>query len=391
VDVSDFEVYINTKAGLKAMDVVSVEPTAGPADMYMVTVDMGSSMEAAQIKVLDDDSIVRADTGIALGGPGAGNGLFIYNGTYEFQDIPYAEDEDFAGSLQFLYMASQAYEHLLGEYGFSFDPAYFDANGNFPQDGSIEDPYIIPGNGLLDLYEFMVIDAVLKRPELDLSATGGLTYQDVRTAWDLNIASVQAALGGVGGLADIILPGIDTMLAGFYTVGDNFSTFLVTTLVGLLGTIEEFPTNMDPTALTPFDISNTTQFLSRFLSFFGDADGDGWRNFQEYAYFAPDGVAAYVDATLDPTLTPETGTGVYGAGDFVRIALLERPFYQSTYQWYRDGVPITNDKDGHIAGADTRTLDILAEKWAACILSRPMAPLKSPSAMSEKCPQAASP
>jgi len=360
VDVSDFEVYINTKAGLKAMDVVNVEPASGPADVYMVTVDMGSSLEAAQIKVLDDDSILRADTGVALGGPGAGNGLFVYNGTYEFQDIPQATDEDFSGSMQFLYMASQAYEHLLSEYGFSFNPDHFDANGNFTQDGSIDDPYIIPGNGMLDLYEFMVIDAILKRPDLDLSATGGLTYQDVRTAWDLNIASVQTALGGVGGLADIILPGIDTVLAGFYTLGDNYSTFLVSTLVMLLDTIEEFPTNTDPTALTPFDISNTTQFLSRFLAFFGDADGDTWRNFQEYAYFAPDGMAAYVNATLDPNLTPKTGEGNYRAGDFVRIPLLDRAWYKSTFQWFRDGQPIMNDKDGHVSGADTPALDILA-------------------------------
>lgn len=361
VAMDDFEVFIEEKSELKAMSVIGVQPTAGPTDTYVVTVDMDGSQQVAYIRVLDDDSITRADTGIPLGGPGVGNGFFEYNGLYEFQDIPNPTDEDFAGALQFLYMASMAYDHLLGQYGFSFNPDFFDANGQLLRDGSLEDPYIIPGNGILDLYEFMVIDAVLKRPDLDLSATGGLTYGAVRYAWDSNIASVQAALGGVGGLADIILPGLDTMLAGFQTVGDRDSNFLVTTLITLLGAIQEFPTNLNPAALPYYDTMSPDPdiFLRRWLAFSGDADGDGWRNHEEYAYFAPDGMAAYVNAVLDPTLTPKTGEGRYNIGDFVRIAVLTRPTYNSTFQWYRNGVPLEN-KDVRIVGANSRALDILS-------------------------------
>lgn len=360
VGVDDFEIYINTKSGLKAMNVVSVDPASGPADIYTVTVDMGSSQEAAQIKVLDDDSIIRADTGVALGGPGAGNGLFVYNGTYEFQDIPLAADDDFEGSFQFLYMASQAYEHLLAEYGFSFNPEFFDANGDFTRDGSLEDPYVIPGNGLLDLYEFMVLDAILKRPDLDFSANGGISYAVAKNAWDNNITTVQAALGGVGGLADIILPGLDTLLAGFQTIGDKDSNFLVTTLVTLLGAIDEFPTNLDPSALPYYDSvsPDPTLFLRQWLSWSGDADKDGVINDKEYAYFAPDGLVSYVNAVLDPSLVPSTGEGSYKTGDFVRIPVLDRPKSNSTFQWFRNGVPIANEKEGRITGANARALTI---------------------------------
>lgn len=356
VDLSDFEVYINAKSGMKSMDVINVQAISD--DVYLVTVDMSGSEDVAFIKVLDDDSIVRIDTGAPLGGPGIGNGLFVFNGDYEFFDLPEAEDDDFEGALGFLYMASMAYEHLLGELGLSFNPDYFDANGNFLQDGSLDKPISIPGNGILDLWEFMVIDAVLKRPDLDLSATGGLTYQDVRTAWDLNIDSVQAALGGKGGLADIILPGLDTVLAAFYTLGDKDSSTLVGILVGQLGDVDEFPTNMDPEALTPYDASNTVQFLSRFLGLGGDADGDGWRNVQEYQYFFRDGLEAYVNAVLDPNIQPNNGKGKYNIGDFVRIALMDRPYFKSTFQWYHNGVPIESNKDGRIIGADTFALDI---------------------------------
>lgn len=361
VTLDDFEIYVNTKSGLKAKSVISVVPTSGPADTYTVTVDMDGSQQVAYIRVLDNDSITRADTGIPLGGPGVGNGFFEYNGTYEFQDIPQAGDEDFAGALQFLYMASQAYEHLLGQYGFSFNPQFFDANGDFLRDGSLTEPYVIPGNGLLDLYEFMVLDAILKRPDLDFSARGGATYTAVRAAWDSNIASVQAALGGIGGLADIILPGLDTLLAGFLTIGDHNSIFLVQTLVQLLGAIDEFPTNLNPSMLPEYDPFNLNGdiYLRRWLALNGDVDGDGWNNDKEYAYFAVDGVAAYVNAVLNPAIIPKTGEGRYNFGDSVRIALLDRPKYNSTFQWYRNGVPVSA-KDPRIRGANSRTLEIVS-------------------------------
>jgi len=318
----------------------------------VVTVDtLGVSGEVL-LRVLDDDSIVRSDTGAPLGGPGAGNGVFEFNGVYTFVDIPLPEDEDFEGALLFLYMASQAYEHLL--FGFSFAPDRFDANGNFLLEGNItSEPYIIPGNGLLEHYEFMLIQACLERPDLDLSARGGATHAAVRAAWDRNITQIQYALGGAGGLVDVILPGLDTVLAAYMTMGGFNEKLLVTTLITLLAGIEEFPTNIQLDGLE----QSLYTYLPQWLSAAGDADGDGFTNAQEYAYFAVDGVAAYLEAALDPEITPKTGAGYHVTGDFIRIAVLDTPKYDSPFQWYRDGAPLSDD--GRIVGASTRTLDIL--------------------------------
>lgn len=359
VDLSDFEVFIKDKVGLKAMDVINVVQADAEGIVYTVTVDMDGSEQVAYIRVLDDDSITRKDTGVALGGPGAGNGFFEYNGLYEFQDMIAAADDDFRGALNYLYMASQAYEHMLGEFGFSFNPDLLDANGDLLKDGSLSDPYVIPGNGMLDLWEFMVIDAILKRPNLDLSATGGVTHAAIKHAWEEQIASIQEALGGIGGLADIIFPGMDTMLAGFQMLGDKDSNFLVTTLVMLLGDIEEFPTNMNPGALLSYDPvePDLEVFPKHWLASNGDADGDGWNNLKEYVYFAPDGLTAYINAVLDPAAQPNLGGGSYEEGDFVRIGMFDRCKYNSTFQWYKDGVLLV-DEPGKITGTNARALNL---------------------------------
>ena len=352
VDAGDFEAFVEGGKGLKALEVVSVDPETGPAEEYVVTVNTVGVSGEVLLRVLDDDSIVRSDTGAPLGGPGAGNGVFEFNGVYTFVDIPLPEDEDFEGALLFLYMASQAYEHLL--YGFSFAPDRFDANGNFLLEGNItSEPYIIPGNGLLERYEFMLLQACLERPDLDLSGGGGATYAGVRAAWERNLAQIQYTLGGAGGLADVILPGLDTVLAAYMTMGGFNEKLLVTTLITLLAGIEEFPTNIQ---LGGLDQSLYT-YLPQWLSSAGDADGDGFTNEQEYAYFAVDGVEAYIAAALDPGITPKTGAGYHVTGDFIRIAVLDTPKYDSPFQWYRDGAPLSDD--GRIVGATTRTLDIL--------------------------------
>ena len=65
-----------------------------------------------------------------------------------------------------------------------------------------------------------------------------------------------------------------------------------------------------------------------------------------------------MNAVLDPNIKPNNGEGKYNIGDFVRIALMDRPYFKSTFQWYHNGVPIDSNKDGRIIGADTFALDI---------------------------------
>lgn len=355
VDISDFEVFMDSGKGLKAMSVTAVTP--GPADTYTVTVNSDES-GAMLIRVLDDDSISRTDNGMLLGGPGTGNGLFQYNGLYEFADVGKPADTDFAGAIGYLYFASQAYEHLL--FGFSFNPEKFDANGRFADLQINDEPYIIPGNASLDVYELELIRHCLNNPTLDLSARGGVKAADVIAAWNNNITKMQAALGGAGGLADTILPGLDTVMAGYLTLGDLNSQIIATTLVTMLGEVEEFPTNITP--VNPSEYIGMPTLLGGLAMGDvrvndGDADKDGWANDSEYAYFMPDGKEAYAAAALNPAIVPKTGEGLYEAGDSVRLAVLPAVSWDSTYQWYRNGQPVANN--ARISGATSRCLNIL--------------------------------
>lgn len=352
VTAGDFEVHIQDKGMLKAMAITDVQPAAGPADVYTVTVDMDGSMQAAYIIVKDFDTITRSDTGMALGGVGQGNGEFVYNGLYEFVDMAPPATDDFDAAIQYLYMASQAYEYLL--YGFSFAPDSFDANGDFLADGSLEDPYIIPGNALLESYEFSLIRYCIDHPTLDFSATGGLNAQAIINAWNNNYSTFLQILGGADGLVRLILPGLDTVLAGFYTVGDLHSRTLPMVLVPLLSDIEEFPFNLDTTLL----VDENFVYYPEWLAYDGHASGNSYTNEQIYAYYAPDGKDAYLNAVFDPTKRVPTGAGSYLEGSFVRIAVLEHAKWNSPWQWYRDGVPLVDD--GRITGANRRNLDILS-------------------------------
>ena len=353
VTASDFEVHIQDKGLLKAMSVTDVLPATGPADVYTVTVDMDGSMEAAYIIVKDFDTITRSDNGVPLGGIGLGNGEFVYNGLYEFVDMLPPTDNDFNAAIQYLYMASQAYEYLLS--GFSFNPTVFVANGDFLADGNItSEPNIIPGNALLDAYEFALIKACIDNPTLDLSASGGLVAQTVKDAWENNLGWIQYTLGGNDGLANLVLPGLDTVLTGFSTLGDDNSQILVAALVSAVTAVDEFPFEMQPDGLEPTNF----QYHPEWLAFDGDASGNGWTNEQMYAYYAPDGIEAYVNAALNPAVTPKTGAGNYLQDRFVRIAVLEHAKWNSPWQWYHDGVPVVDD--GRITGANKRNLDILS-------------------------------
>ena len=152
----------------------------------------------------------------------------------------------------------------------------------------------------------------------------------------------------------LILPGLDTVLSGLYTLGDLDSRILPTVLIPLLDDVDEFPFNLDTALLS----DENFVYYPDWLAYDGDASGNGWTNEQIYAYYAPDGRDAYVNAALDSSVMPYTGEGYYFEGDFVRIAVLEHSKWNSPWQWRRDGVPLVDD--GRITGANRRNLDILS-------------------------------
>ncbi len=347
VDASDFELFVKTKADTVSGNITGVQSGDGGVT-WTVTANPGGASGDVLLRVLDDDTILRADNGVPLGGMGAGNGVFEFNGTYVFHDMLRPEDNDFVGSLNYLDIASQPYLYALMP-SLSFSPDRFDANGSFFLDGgSLQEPYAVPGNTILESYEFALITHMLNHPTLDLSATGGPKAADVIAAWQNNLVQMLGTLGGPGSIGDILLPGLDTMLAGYMTLGDNNSTFLAITLLTMLNSVDNFPTQVG----TP--IPSAYIGFPNALSAGSDPDGDGWTNEQEYAYFMPDGSEAYAAAALDPMLTPKRGDGFFAAGASTRMAVFDHPAWDGKFQWYRDGLPLSDGAG--VSGSSRRCL-----------------------------------
>jgi lysophospholipase L1-like esterase len=374
VDVSDFSVTLVSKSGYrKAASILSVTPASGPAAVYTVTADLDGMDGAAEIQLLDDDSITDADT-IPLGGAGAGNGAFTVNGLMNFQELPIPEDSDFNGALAYIAQQTEPYEGLIG--GFTFAPESLDCNGTISLDtiadliDNYEDgqPLPIPRNGLLDDFEFAVIEACLNDAGIDNTARGGVSHAMAAAAWNNNIGQMQSDLGGVDDIAANILPGLDTFLAGLLTIGDQPGQMLVSVLMGPLALggddlQEQFPINVTPPNMANYEM------LPEYFAWYGDADGDGYTNAEEYVWFACDGREAYAAAALDPAKHPRTPGGYYETGSFLRMAVspeaaeppAEYPHLMAkdtVFQWYRDGEPVLDG--GLISGATSRVLTIIA-------------------------------
>ncbi len=349
VDETDFSVAAD--GGGKAPVVVSVD---GSGAVYTVTVDLDGSAGTALLSLIDDDTIVDLDGVPAnpLGGPGAGNGNFAYNGAFNYEEPPPPQDDDFDAALRFLDSATVPYADLLN--GFSFAPENCDANGGF---GGV-DPVIINGNGLMDSYEFWIIRACLQDIALDLSETGGVTHEMVISAWANNLNQMQSDLGGEGSLASVLIPGMDTVLAGFMTLGDPVSSSLPILLVLAAQSVNEFPVDVEVPILTNYVL------LPDLLGLDGDADGDGYTNQEEYDFFVPlGGKDLYVMAALDPLISPEESCqnhsgGSFRAGNSFCLAVPGPVDLSGGFQWKRDGVSLIDE--GVLSGSQWRELHILS-------------------------------
>mgnify|MGYP000950553116 CR=1 FL=1 len=331
VDETDFASAM--QAAGKALNVGSV---VGSGDTYTVTVVLDGTPGTPRLDVLDDDSIVDVNAN-PLGGPDAGNGLFTHNGVLAYQDPPPLSDDDFDAFLEFLQITTAPYKELLN--GFSFAPDQCDANGGF---GGI-DPVQINGNGLLDSCEFGLIRACLRNPALDLGASGGISHAAVSAAWQNNIGQMRKNLGGTGGLALSVLRGLDSILAGYFILGDLQSSLLPPLLIFAATSYNEFPLDLT--------VPDTGKYvlLPQFLGLHGDADGDGSANILEYQFFMPlGGRELYLIAALDPTVKPGAQTvshstgGAFSQGTPFSLGIPGTLNLAGGFQWRRDGQPLQN-------------------------------------------------
>jgi lysophospholipase L1-like esterase len=350
VDATDF--LVSSVEGGKSPYVVSV---TGSGVEYFVTVNLNGASGVPHLSLIDDDSITDLD-GVPdprpLGGPGAGNGNFTHNGPFFYEEAPPFEEDDFDGALRFLDQATIPYAEQLN--GFSFAPELCDANGGF---GGV-DPLIIHGNGILDSDEFALIRACLRQPGLDLSATGGVTHSIAASAWTHNLGRMRSDLGGEDGLALTVFPRIDTVFAGFITLGDGISSSLPALVVLALSSMTDFP--------IPVTIPNVANYLllPEYFGLDGDADGDGFSNAEEYAFFKPiGGRDLFLAAALNPNMTPEPECqnhqgGTFMAGESFCLIVPEPTALGAAFQWYKNGVPLQDG--GYISGSNWRSLHILS-------------------------------
>lgn len=348
VDDSDFAVSLDGGTATAAL-------AGGSGAVYTVAVSAAGGAGVPVLEVVDDDTIVDG-MGNPLGGPGAGNGGFAHNGVFSYVNPVPPPETGFDAALSDMQSKLSPYMYLLGA-DLSFAPAECDINGDLNLDFDNE-VYDIGGNGLLDSAEFALIRACLDGPALDFTSLGGVSHEIAQAAWDQNFAQMYSDLGGEGSLASIVLPGMDTMMAGFMTLGDNKSTTLVFLLMVALAGVEDFPINIMPPNVGAYAT------LPEYFAFDGDADGDGYTNQEEYAFFMPlGGKDGYAAAALNPDLTPgydctnSTG-GTFNEGDYLCLFVPGPVAPDSAYQWYKDGEPMV--EQAHAGGTFTRQLTFFA-------------------------------
>ena len=356
VDATDF--VASDLGGGKDASVVSVADT-GDGVVYLVYVAVGGG-GTPHLALVDDDTIVDLDSQ-PLGGPAIpgdpGNGGFDANGVYPFQDLAVPDPIDFDACLEWLDFNLEAYYVLLeeeGAVGVTFAPDNCDLNGNF----QIEPDIVVEGNGMLDSLEYALINACYTNPNIDLRPNG-IWHDRVVSAFDQNYARMVEDMGGAEGTICTVFPALPPILAALMTLGDPKSK-LIPVLAGLAGAAipENWPIVIHMVLETNYDL------LPSYFGPDGDADGDGYTNAEEYAFFVPiGGRDLYVAGALNPAMTPDLECenqegGTFVVGDSFCLIVPGSMALGAGFQWKKDGIPLHDG--GFISGSNWRSLHILS-------------------------------
>ena len=222
----------------------------------------------------------------------------------------------------------------------------------------------IKGNGMLESYEFALITYCLEH-HVDFSDqafvwTGqnkqGISSAAVAEAWENNLAQMQYDLGGTeDNIALRVLGGADTLFAGYMTLGDSSMQTVLGFASAYLSTWEDVGVWLPGISFRPIIAAQYVAHPEWFTAR-ADPDFDGFTNAEEYMYFESDGKETYAKAALTPGMRPIGVKDLYEAGESLRLYVPMRLHVNTTYQWYRDGIALSDSE--HISGANARTLNI---------------------------------
>ncbi|MCX5772230.1 MAG: hypothetical protein NTZ09_18420 [Candidatus Hydrogenedentes bacterium] len=173
------------------------------------------------------------------------------------------------------------------------------------------------GNAMPDCScELGLVSAILRNPELDFKAVGGVSHEMVYNVFTHNLAVLQAYLGVEDYAA--LQPLFDPLLAliyGHLTIGNGAfeeeapGQYTFSGSGGYaISLIYALPTTV-PISPETIDLANYSK-LPEYLAWNGDADGDGFSNLDEY--LASESTAEFVAGALDRT---RCGSQVIGEGE----------------------------------------------------------------------------
>jgi len=193
-------------------------------------------------------------------------------------------------------------------------PGSADLNGSSWVDASYEPTAFDLGpSGTPDCaYELKLLEVVLN--DRDFSLPNGLTHSLAQDAWDRNEAQLMEDIGQYWTLFEVYANGLPQILNGFMILGDGYADYSIPEYVSATGSAGFVQCLMfmlgDSIANPKTDLTKYTR-LPWYFAKAGDADGDGYTNYEEYLANAsnPD---AYVAAALNPSITPDTNAQPQG-------------------------------------------------------------------------------
>lgn len=205
-------------------------------------------------------------------------------------------------------------------------PASTDGNG-----GATDTP-----NGILDSDELAVLAFIL-------ADTGNQYFGAAKTAYEKNLAQMNADLGGIAALYGV-------PLAGYMTLGDSNTIARVTAILGSVG---------KTLTLAGYDLSQSV-----VLAYNADPDNDAKTNGVEYQDISGTGGPGsqkrtnYIAAVFTPYVNPECITcnpsgsiAEVGGNVCLRVPVVSG----NSFQWYFNGTPLT---DGRVLGSQCQYLRI---------------------------------